>query len=296
MVSGHLIPKAPCASFIFLPGSVVISYPLYPIAYRPRGISGIDSIASEVLHEASTSDIILVAAVATRHIGRCLQKVPSPKQHAGGQDPAALFGDLEDLLDAASGVAGSGPLGRPPGADRHERAPRGHRVVGLGAREPALGGPPGRVAPGLAAHGGVQAQVGVAPAPAPGAGGAEGQAPGSVPVHAARPVHDPLFWFNKNCVVPFVQNNLTEHNPPRARAALPSRPCPPQPDDRRAPAAARDVTADARPASRGMGEGLIQRDAGRGRRTRATAQVFQQLGAGSRGRRRFGSAPSGLRK
>ena len=110
MVSGHLIPKAPCASFIFLTGSVVISCPLYPIAYRPRGISGIDSIAGEVLREASTSDIILVAAVATRHIGRCLQKVPSPKQHAGGQDPAALFGDLEGLLDAALGVAGAAPL------------------------------------------------------------------------------------------------------------------------------------------------------------------------------------------
>ena len=125
MVSGHLIPKAPCASFIFLTGSVVISYPLYPIAYRPRGISGIDSIASEVLHEASTSDIILVAAVATRHIGRCLQKVPSPKQHAGGQDPAALFGDLEDLLDAVSGVVEGEqlPPGYPPGADEHEHAP-----------------------------------------------------------------------------------------------------------------------------------------------------------------------------
>lgn len=105
-------------------------------------------------------------------------------------------------------------------------------------------------------------------------------------------------WSKVPTAAPFVQNNLTEHNPPRARAALPSRPWPRplRPDDRRAPAVARDVAADARPASRRMGKGLIQRDAGRGRRTRATAQVFQQLGADSRGRRRFGSAPSGLKK
>ena len=110
MVSGHLIPKAPCASFIFLTGSVVISRPSYSIACCSCRIFDIDSTVSEVLREASTSDIILVAAVATRHIGRCLQKVPSPKQHSGGQDPAALFGDLEGLLDAALGVAGAAPL------------------------------------------------------------------------------------------------------------------------------------------------------------------------------------------
>ena len=110
MASWHLIPKAPRASLILLTGSVVINCPSYSIACRLRGISGIDPAAGEVLREASTSDIILVAAVATRHIGRCLQKVPSPKQHSGGQDPAALFGDLEGLLDAALGVAGAAPL------------------------------------------------------------------------------------------------------------------------------------------------------------------------------------------
>ena len=50
------------------------------------------------------------------------------------------------------------------------------------------------------------------------------------------------------------------------------------------------------PASRGMGEGLMPRGAGRGRRTQATAKAFQRLGAGSRGWRRSGPAPSGLRK
>ena len=69
MVSGHLIPKAPCASLVFLTGSVVISRPSRPVACRSRGTPGIDSTAGEVLREASTSDIILVAAVATRHTG-----------------------------------------------------------------------------------------------------------------------------------------------------------------------------------------------------------------------------------
>ena len=104
MVSGHLIPKAPCASFIFLTGSVVISCPLYPIAYRPRGISGIDPAAGEVLREASTSDIILVAAVATRHMSRCPLKASSVCTRTGGL--AALPGDLEDPLHPVSGVAG----------------------------------------------------------------------------------------------------------------------------------------------------------------------------------------------
>ena len=42
MASGHLIPKAPCASLILLTGSVVISRPPYPVACRSRGVSGID--------------------------------------------------------------------------------------------------------------------------------------------------------------------------------------------------------------------------------------------------------------
>ena len=58
MVSGHLIPKAPRASLVFLTGSVVTGRPSYPVACRSRGVSGIDSTAGEVLREASTSDII----------------------------------------------------------------------------------------------------------------------------------------------------------------------------------------------------------------------------------------------
>ena len=104
MASGHLIPKAPCASLILLTGSVVISRPPYPVACRSRGVSGIDSTAGEVLREASTSDIILVTAVATRHMSRCPLKASSVCTRTGGL--AALPGDLEDLLDAASGVAG----------------------------------------------------------------------------------------------------------------------------------------------------------------------------------------------
>ena len=50
--------------------------------------------------------------------------------------------------------------------------------MGLGAREPALGGPLGGVALGLAAHGRVEAQVGVAPAVALGAD-PHGDAPGA---------------------------------------------------------------------------------------------------------------------
>ena len=83
MVSGHLIPKAPCASLVFLTGSVVISRPPYPVACRSRGVSGIDSTAGEVLREASTSDIILVAAVATRHMSGCPRKVSSVCTQAG---------------------------------------------------------------------------------------------------------------------------------------------------------------------------------------------------------------------
>ena len=58
--------------------------------------------------------------------------------------------------------------------------------MGLGAREPGLGGPPGRVALELAAHGRVEAQVGVAPAVSPGAEGA-GDA---LDVHEPAVVHD----------------------------------------------------------------------------------------------------------
>ena len=45
MVSGHLIPKAPCASLVFLTGSVVTSRPWRPVACRSRGTPGIDSTA-----------------------------------------------------------------------------------------------------------------------------------------------------------------------------------------------------------------------------------------------------------
>ena len=90
MVSGHLIPKVPCASLVFLTGSVVTSCPSRPIACRSRGIPGIDSTAGEVLREASTSDIILVAAVATRHMSRCLRKVSSLRTQTGRALPPCL--------------------------------------------------------------------------------------------------------------------------------------------------------------------------------------------------------------
>ena len=95
--------------FILLTGSVVISRPSYPVACRSRGVSGIDSTAGEVLREASTSDIILVAAVAMKHMSRCPPEGPLAP-HADGQGLAALPGDLEDPLDAASGVAGGEQL------------------------------------------------------------------------------------------------------------------------------------------------------------------------------------------
>ena len=123
MASWHLIPKALCALFILLTGSVVTSRPSYSIACRLRGISGIDPAAGEVLREASTSDIILVAAVATRHIRRCPLKASSVCTRTGGL--AALPGDLEDLLDAVAGVAGGQPpLSHPPSAGGHERRSR----------------------------------------------------------------------------------------------------------------------------------------------------------------------------
>ena len=83
MVSGHLIPKALYASFIFLTGSVVTSRPSYSIACCSCRILSIDSTVSEVLREASTSDIILVAAVATRHMSRCPPRVPSLRTQTG---------------------------------------------------------------------------------------------------------------------------------------------------------------------------------------------------------------------
>ena len=83
MVSGHLIPKVPCASLVFLTGSVVTSRPSHPVACCSRGVPGIDSTVSEVLREASTSDIILVAAVATRHMSRCPPRVPSLRTQTG---------------------------------------------------------------------------------------------------------------------------------------------------------------------------------------------------------------------
>ncbi len=123
MASWHLIPKAPRASLILLTGSVVISRPSYPVACRLRGISGIDPAAGEVPREASTSDIILVAVVATRHMSRCPLKASSVCTRTGGL--AALPGDLEDLLDAVAGVAGGQPpLSHPPSASGHERRSR----------------------------------------------------------------------------------------------------------------------------------------------------------------------------
>ena len=90
MASWHLIPKAPRASLILLTGSVVISRPSYPVACRLRGISGIDPAAGEVPREASTSDIILVAVVATRHMSRCLRKVSSLRTQTGRALPPCL--------------------------------------------------------------------------------------------------------------------------------------------------------------------------------------------------------------
>ena len=93
MVSGHLIPKAPCASLVFLTGSVVTSRPSYPVACRSRRILSIDSTAGEVLREASTSDIILVAAVATRHTGRCPPRVSSLRTQTGRALPLLAPGN-----------------------------------------------------------------------------------------------------------------------------------------------------------------------------------------------------------
>ena len=90
MVSGHLIPKAPCASLVFRTGSVVTSRPSRPVACRSRGTPGIDSTAGEVLREASTSDIILIAAVAMKHMSRCPLKVSSLRTQTGRALPPRL--------------------------------------------------------------------------------------------------------------------------------------------------------------------------------------------------------------
>ena len=102
------------------------------------------------------------------------------------------------------------------------------------------------------------------------------QAPGLAPARPAHPVHDPT----------------------QARTALPHGPG----------AVPADLTAVARslppatswltymPASCGISESPLPHDTRCGRRTQATDKVFQQLGAGSRGRGRLGSASGGLRK
>ena len=91
MASGCLIPKAPCASFILLTGSVVISRPSYPVACRPRGVSGIDSTAGEVLCEASTSRHHPGRRSGHEaHMSRCLQKVSSLRAQTGRALPPCL--------------------------------------------------------------------------------------------------------------------------------------------------------------------------------------------------------------
>ena len=102
------------------------------------------------------------------------------------------------------------------------------------------------------------------------------QAPGLAPARPAHPVHDPT----------------------QARTALPHGPG----------AVPADLTAVARslppatswltymPTSCGISESPLPHDTRCGRRTQATDKVFQQLGAGSRGRGRLGSASGGLRK
>ena len=123
MVSWHLIPKALCALFILLTGSVVTSRPSYSIACRSRGVSGIDSTAGEVLREASTSDIILVAAVATRHMSRCLRKVSSLRTQTGRALPPCLAISKTFSTRPRAWQGGQPPLSHPPSAREHEHAP-----------------------------------------------------------------------------------------------------------------------------------------------------------------------------
>ena len=225
MVSGHLIPKAPCASLVFLTGSVVISRPSRPVACRSRGTPGIDSTTGEVLREASTSDITLVAAVATRHTGRRPPRASSVWTQTGRALPPRLA--ISKTFSTRSRAL------RPLDALRRGPELARRQVVGE-------------------------------------------QAPGLAPTRPARPVHDPT----------------------QARTALPHGPG----------AVPADLTTVARSlppatswltymsASCGISESPLPHDTRCGRRAQATAKVSQQLGAGSRGRGRLGSASGGLRK
>ena len=149
MVSGHLIPKAPCASLVFLSGSVVTSRPSRPVACRSRGTPGIDSTAGEVLREASTSDIILVAAVATRHMSRCLRKVSSLRTQTGRALPPCLAISKTFSTRSRAWQGGSLPLAillvpagtnTPPtcGPARTERARSGAATGTRGSGAPSL--------------------------------------------------------------------------------------------------------------------------------------------------------------
>ena len=149
MASWHLIPKAPRALFILLTGSVVISRPSYPVACRSRGVSGIDSTAGEVLREASTSDIILVAAVATRHMSRCLRKVSSLRTQTGRALPPCLAISKTFSTRSRAWQGGSLPLAillvpagtnTPPtcGPARTERARSGAATGTRGSGAPSL--------------------------------------------------------------------------------------------------------------------------------------------------------------
>ena len=188
MASWHLIPKAPRASLILLTGSVVINCPSYSIACRLRGISGIDPAAGEVPREASTSDIILAAAVATRHMSRCPLKASSVCTQTGRALPPCLAisktlstrsrawqggGLLLVILMLAStnvapdlrpGVGGAGtvrrghgkpwrpvapPLGRPAGRRGERRASRPRAGAGpVGHRPDDRGARRGHPPPG----------------------------------------------------------------------------------------------------------------------------------------------------
>ena len=123
MASWHLIPKAPRASLILLTGSVVINCPSYSIACRLRGISGIDSTAGEVPREASTSDIILAAAVATRHMSRCPLKASSVCTQTGRALPPCLAISKTFSTRSRAWQGGQPPLSHPPSAGGHEHAP-----------------------------------------------------------------------------------------------------------------------------------------------------------------------------
>lgn len=80
IVSEHLTPKTMWASFMFLTGSVVTYCPSYSMTCYSCRISSIDSTVSEVPLFASMPGIILIAAVAMKHMRRCPPRT-SP-QHA----------------------------------------------------------------------------------------------------------------------------------------------------------------------------------------------------------------------